>query len=148
MAKEGRPLMYETAEELQAKIDLYFKPENLPTVKRITSMGVEVNIPCPTITGLTLFLGFSDRMSFYDYENREEFSYTIKRARTFIEKHYEELLQTGNVTGAIFALKNFGWKDKQEVDQNNTNLNINADKNNLLELKALIRKARESKEQE
>ena len=27
------------------------------------------------------------------------------------------MLQTGNTTGAIFALKNFDWKDKQEVEQ-------------------------------
>lgn len=141
----GRPPFYKTPEELQEKIDLYFK--NLPMVTKYTAMGNEVLVPCPTITGLTLFLGFSDRQSYYDYEqNKPQFTCTLKKARTFIEKHYEEMLQNGNTTGAIFALKNFGWKDKQEVDQNNTNLNIAADKENLTELKALIRKARESKE--
>ena len=33
-----------------------------------------------------------------------------------IEREYEEQLQTGNPTGAIFALKNFDWKDKAEIE--------------------------------
>jgi hypothetical protein len=37
-----------------------------------------------------------------------------KKARTFIELEYEELMQLG-VSTAIFALKNFGWRDTQEV---------------------------------
>jgi len=28
------------------------------------------------------------------------------------------------VTGAIFALKNFGWKDKQEVEQTSTIVDV------------------------
>jgi len=76
-----------------------------------------ITVPVPTITGLVLYLGFESRQSFYDYEEKKEFSYTIKRARTLIEKEYEEMLQTGNTVGAIFALKNMGWKDKSEVEQ-------------------------------
>lgn len=92
-----------------------------------------------------LFLGFCDRHSFYQYEtDKPEFTNTIKKARCFIEKHYEELLQNGNTTGAIFALKNFGWKDKQEIDQNNTNHNLNADIS-IKELKEEIKKARLAK---
>ncbi len=59
--------------------------------------------------------GFETRQSFYDYEKRDGFSYIIKRARLFIEKEYEENLSIGNTTGAIFALKNMGWFDKQEL---------------------------------
>lgn len=141
----GRPPMYKTVESMQEKISDYFT--NLPTVKKYTSFGQEIEIPCPTITGLTLHLGFADRQSMYDYEaSKPDFTSTLKRARTFIEKHYEELLQNGNTTGAIFALKNFGWKDRQEVDQSNTNLNIEANKDNLTNIKELIRKARESKD--
>lgn len=101
--------MYETPEELQAGIDRYFK-EGV-TVKVIK----DIETPIPTITGLCYFLGFESRQSFYAYEQRPGFSYTVKKARLFIEKHYEELLQAGNTIGAIFALKNFDWKDKQEV---------------------------------
>jgi len=50
----------------------------------------------------------------YEYENEGEFSDTIKKARLRIENEYEKQLSWGNATGAIFALKNFGWKDKTE----------------------------------
>lgn len=92
---------FKTPEELKAAIQSYFE-----------------TAPFPTITGLAYYLGFASRQSFYDYENNEEYSYTIKRARLFMESVYEQGLQEGkSVAGAIFALKNFGWKDKQEIEQ-------------------------------
>jgi len=108
---------YETNEELQNKIDDYFKNG---VKKRTVIIGKAPNqkaieIEVPTITGLTIYLGFESRQSFYDYEKKEGFSYTIKRARLFIECEYEEQLQIGNTTGAIFALKNMGWIDKTET---------------------------------
>lgn len=33
-----------------------------------------------------------------------------------VEMAYEHKLSSINVTGAIFALKNMGWKDKSEMD--------------------------------
>ena len=98
--KVGRPPKYNNTEELQEQISAFFLSGEKPV----------------TISGLAYFLGFESRQSFYDYEKDSEFSYTIKRARLFIENEYEKLLQSGNVTGAIFALKNFGWTDKQELD--------------------------------
>lgn len=71
-----------------------------------------------TITGLTLFLGFCDRQSLYDYQKKEEFTGIIKKCRLMVEMAYEEKLSSKDVTGAIFALKNMGWKDKSEVDNN------------------------------
>lgn len=116
----GRPPKFKNAEELQNKIDAYFK--NCPDKKQlVTKIGDVVEIPMPTISGLCYYLGFESRQSFYDYEKEEKFSYTIKRARLFIEKEYEQLLQGNNCTGAIFALKNFGWVDKTEVEQTNIN---------------------------
>lgn len=114
----GRPPVYNTAEEMQAAISKYFHDE---VKKKIIILGSgkqkhTVEIEVPTITGLCYSIGFESRQSFYDYEKKPEFSYTVKRARLFIEKEYEEQLQTGNTTGAIFALKNFGWSDKSEVD--------------------------------
>lgn len=120
----GRPPLFRTPEELQARIKEYFS--DVPTKTKFTSDGTPYEVPCPTITGLTLFLGFCDRQSYYDYEqNKKEFTCTLKEARTFIEQHYEELLQTGNTVGAIFALKNFGWIDKVETDNKNSNHNVN-----------------------
>jgi hypothetical protein len=114
--KGGRPPIYSSPEELQKAVEMYFLvgiKKKKVFVNRGNRTYVEM-IEVPTITGLSYFLGFADRSSFYNYGEKEEFSYTIKRCKQFIEKHYEELLQTGNVTGAIFALKNFKWHDKQE----------------------------------
>jgi hypothetical protein len=123
----GRPLKFKTVEELDNKINDYFTncPDKRP-VKMRDSEGSEYMefIPCYTITGLALHLGFCDKKSLYDYQDRPEFLHSIKQARTKIELAYEMILHTGQCTGAIFALKNFGWKDKHEVEQ--TNLNTDA----------------------
>ena len=115
----GRPPKYKTTEKLQDKIDEYF---NEGVAKRDVVVGrgatrKVVKIPIPTITGLVLYCGFSDRSSFYDLEKQEKFSHTIKKARTRIENCYEEMVHiVNNPAGAIFALKNFGWKDKIETE--------------------------------
>ncbi len=114
--KVGRKLVFSTPEELQAKVDEYFdKPVDTRTVY-VGADKTPIKVSVPTITGLALFLGFDSRQSFYDYEKREEFSYTIKVARLRIEREYEQLLQWGNVTGAIFSLKNLGWKDEHTTE--------------------------------
>lgn len=100
----GHPPIFKSPEELQAKVD-EFCVESLGKGKKLT------------ITGLCLHLGFESRQSFYDYESRPEFSYTVKRARMIIENEYEQRLFENANAGAIFALKNFGWTDKQEIDQ-------------------------------
>jgi len=107
----GRPAEYGTAEELAEAVTNYFE------------YCLEEGKPFQ-VTGLALFLGFAHRCSLDDQEARGgDFSYIIKRARSFVESSYEgRLMDTeGNsVTGAIFALKNMGWKDKTEVDSNHT----------------------------
>lgn len=111
--------MFSNPDELQEAIDNYFD-KGVSTRKVVVGKPPNtqvVEIEVPTITGLCIFLGFESRQSFYAYEQKPEFSYTIKRARLFIENEYEEMLHAGNTTGAIFALKNFGWIDKQEIDQ-------------------------------
>jgi len=99
----ARPPKYKTPEELQKKIDEFFQE-------------TEEEKPKITITGLCYHLGFSSRQSFYDLEEKEEFTYTIKKARLRVEMFYEELLLSRATTGAIFALKNLGWSDRQEID--------------------------------
>lgn len=110
--------MYDNAEKLQKKVDEYFQGgANKRTI--IIGKGEDtkvVELPVLTVCGLAIFLGFVSRQSFYDYGNADQFSYIIKKAQFFIEREYEELLQYGNTTGAIFALKNMGWKDKTEQE--------------------------------
>lgn len=119
MAEVGRPPMFDNPEEIESLVKEYF--EKGVKIKTVVlgppNARYSIQVPVPTITGLCLYLGFESRQSFYAYELKPEFSYTIKKARLFIENEYEEMLATGNVTGAIFALKNFGWTDKQEIDQ-------------------------------
>lgn len=101
--KVGRPIYYETAQELQDVAEDYL-------------LQCEKKGKNPTITGLAYYLGFESRQSFYDYEERGEFSYIIKRLRLAVESGYESRLGEAACTGAIFALKNMGWKDKTEQD--------------------------------
>jgi hypothetical protein len=121
MAKVGRPPHYETVEQLQEKITEYFA--NCPDKRTVMVWKAvwkekrqeQEEIPCPTITWLALHLWFADRRSLYEYEDKQEFTHTIKVARTFMEREYEKLLHT-NPTWAIFALKNFWRSDKHEVE--------------------------------
>lgn len=96
----GRPPMFETPEDFQKKVDEYF---------------VSVKEDVTTITGLALYLGFESRQSFYDYEKKEGFTYIVKNARMKVENAYEKKLFTQTCTGAIFALKNMGWDDRQSI---------------------------------
>lgn len=100
----GRKRAFETDEELREKVIEYFTSGR--QTKEYYDKKAErlVEVPVLTITGLTLFLGFADRSSFYNYEARGDkkdateeevaISYTLKRARTFIEGEYEAQLQT------------------------------------------------------
>lgn len=69
------------------------------------------------ITGLALALGLSGREALSEYGRRAEFSATVKELKTVCENYAENKLFSGNnPTGAIFALKNYGWADKQDID--------------------------------
>ena len=103
----GRPRLYQSVEEFDQK------------VQEFKAFCEEREEPA-TWTGLCLFMGFSCRASLDEYANYPEFSYSVKKAKTFIEYEYEKKLHAGNATGAIFALKNFGWNDKQEIDHRST----------------------------
>ena len=96
----GRPPIWDDPEAFSKKVDEYFETDQ-----------------SPTWTGLALYLGFESRQSLEDYKKREGFSYPIKKALLRIENQYEKNIATRNPAGAIFALKNFGWRDKQEIEQ-------------------------------
>jgi hypothetical protein len=110
----GRPAKYEDQEVLRVKIEEYFK--KCPDTRSVYFEGKEFKIPCPTITGLALYLGFCSRRSLYDYAEKLEFAHPIKSGITKVERMYETMLHGPSPTGAIFALKNFGWTDKDKTD--------------------------------
>jgi len=96
----GRPLIFETPEELKQKVDEYFDSTDRPT-----------------LAGLALKLGFESRQTLYNYEERGGFLDIIKNARMRVEAIYEErLIYEQNQTGVIFSLKNMGWKDSKSLD--------------------------------
>lgn len=119
--KIGRPRKYEKVEEMEKEIERYFEKcdgEKEPY----------------TMSGLALALGFDSRQSllnYCDYSDDEDndFLDTIKKAKMKCEVSVERGLLSGkyNSTGAIFNLKNnFGWKDKQEIEQTGEqDINVN-----------------------
>ncbi len=121
----GRPLKWETPEMLEKLIDDYFKsisyekPIIIKGEHIVNRLGEKlyeiVYIEQPTITGLALYLD-SSRKVLMSYEYKDEFGNAVKKAKTMIENTYEKGLMTSSSTGAIFALKNFGWTDKQEFE--------------------------------
>lgn len=96
----GRPLKFETVESLTQRADEYIN--NTPKDEW-------------TITGLALALD-TTRRTLLDYEDRDEFSHTIKRYKCMIENSYELSLRKNGRAGDIFGLKNFGWADRSEVE--------------------------------
>lgn len=137
----GRPLKFETVLDLETKIQAYFadcdphmeeitewiearskdgkklKDENgLDYLVEVTHKVVTKQKPY-TFTGLANALN-TTRDTLLDYEGRDEFSDSIKKARSKCEEYVEQsLFSTTNVTGVIFNLKNnYGWVDKSEQD--------------------------------
>ena len=108
----GRPPKYNTPEEMQEAIDLYF----------------ETNPEYPTLNGLALELGFESRQSMYDYAKKEEFSYTIKSALSRIEEKHERNLYEPGASGSIFFLKNRDWTDKTSIDHTTKGESLNPPK--------------------
>lgn len=100
----GRKRIISTPEEFDRLVDGYI------------DICRQTNEPVLFI-GLVLALGLNSKESFREYENYPEFSASVKRARSLIEIEYEKRLVVGShAAGPIFALKNFGWTDKQEID--------------------------------
>ena len=123
----GRPPKYKSVEEIEQKIEAYFKScEGEPLKDRDGTVLTDkygapliVGRKPPTITGLALALGFSTRQSLLNYQGKKEFVDTITRAKSFVEKYAEErLFDRESVQGAKFSLvNNFkGWSEKPESE--------------------------------
>lgn len=98
----GRPRKWENKEALQKDIDRYWKyckDEERP----------------PTIAGLAYYLDV-DRQTIYNYAKNDEYFDTIKKARNYIMMNLEEEAIINGRAGTIFVMKNYGYQDKQEVE--------------------------------
>ena len=98
--KRGRPLKFKSAAELEKKIAEYFA--------ECVRMGEPL-----TVTGLALALD-TTRETLMDYQEKNDYSDAIKKAKLRIENAYEKRLIARGNGGDIFALKQFGWKDRTE----------------------------------
>ena len=106
--KVGRPLKFPSVEELQKKIDDYFEDREA-TGKPIT------------VTGLCLWLDATSREVIMNYQNKDEYTDTLLRAKLRCQEFAESQLYTAKSSnGPIFALKNFGWSDAKQIDIQST----------------------------
>src|SRR3990167_3931548 len=125
----GRPLKFKTTQDLQNKIAKYFKscweqkidmfgnPIFLKDAAgKKTKKRVMVQARPYTITGLANALDV-DRHTLLNYEAKQRFFTTVKRAREMCHQYAEDYLFFGkNPAGAIFNLKNnYGWQDKMAL---------------------------------
>ena len=123
--KGGRPLKFKTPEELESRIEEYFE-------------YAKDNKEVPTVSGLAWFLD-TNRQCLLRYQEDDNellksvpddvkvlFRDAIKRAKARIEAGYEQTLFNKNsAVGGIFTLKNnYGWVDKQEVEQTNRTIEV------------------------
>ena len=101
--KGGRPPKFKSVEELERMIEQYF------------SKCDEDKKPY-TISGLAIALG-TVRQTLLNYEEKDGFLDTIKKAKSRCEEYAESRLFTSQqCTGAIFTLKNnYGWSDAKEI---------------------------------
>ena len=136
--KVGRPPMYKTVEEMQAKIDAYFedckaKPlldaEGFPVLDKHGVPILYGERPL-TVTGLALALGFTSRQALLNYQEKEEFVDAIMRAKSRVECYVEErLFDKDGANGAKFSLANNfeGWREKQQIEaevKNDMNITV------------------------
>lgn len=123
----GRPPKYKSKEEIQEKIDEYFKKcdgevlfdsDGKPFLDKHGN-PVMVGQRPPTITGLALALGFTSRQALLNYQAKKEFVDTVTRAKARVEMYTEErLFDKDGANGAKFSLSNnfSGWAEKQKID--------------------------------
>ena len=123
----GRPPMYKNKEEMQEKIEAYFKScegellkdnDEKPIMDKFNQPNL-IGAKPPTITGLALALGFASRQALLNYQEKDEFNDTITRAKSRVEQYAEErLFDRDGANGAKFSLANNfeGWKEKQSIE--------------------------------
>lgn len=128
----GRPRKFKSAKEMQQAIDNYFEScysmqyvrdgkGNILFDENEHPLKEKVQVEPFTITGLALALD-TNRQGLLNYQNlyEPEFFDTILRAKAKIENYAEkQLFLAKSANGPAFNLKNnYGWVDRQEVEQN------------------------------
>lgn len=129
----GRPLKFQSVEELDSAIDAYLgdcAPHIIKTKVRMTKVDgtnywaedevISEQKPV-TVSGAALSLG-TTRRTLLDYKDRQEFFPSIERLLEACQAYAESMLFTSAANGAKFSLinnfkgKHQDWSDKHEVD--------------------------------
>lgn len=149
-AKVGRPLKFESVEDLEVQINLYFDYcdkeydirkyshdeidqddqgkqfclncyQKLPSKGCLLVSGEEKKKKPYTVTGLALWLD-TTRRTLLDYQARDEFSHTITRAKLRIENYASEALFDSAVPtkGVTFSLANNHEGWKEKTENETT----------------------------
>lgn len=122
----GKSAKYGKPEDMQKRIDEYFKPfdeaQPLTDKKGAVLLDKQGNPVFkeskPTSSGLAYFLGFSSRSSLWEYEQKPTFSRVIRRAKLRLATFWEPELLGKNSNGAEFWLlnQNDGWQNKKQME--------------------------------
>ena len=103
---------FSNADDLLKKVEEYFE---------------NTNVRDQTRAGLCIYLGISSELmcAYKRGEKGEDFREVILWAYTRLEHKYEvDLNYKANPTGPIFALKQYGWKDNQDVEVKSSGFEI------------------------
>lgn len=112
---EKRDLLYkEHLEDYYKELELWEMEEKWFRPQEPKEKWNVIQRDIPTITGLSIFL-WCDIDTIKNYSRKDEFIRPIKEAYAKVQQSYEERLHGNNPTGAIFALKNFWWVDKEDT---------------------------------
>lgn len=130
----GRPLKYETVEELDRAIQNYFAEQDPHETKALVETGRDAkgnllydtrNVLTEqkpyTMSGLARAVGLS-RQGLLEYSNKDEFSDSIRAAKQRCEEYAESQLYGPFANGAKFNLTNNysgryqPWADKTAID--------------------------------
>jgi hypothetical protein len=120
----GRPLKFTSVEELEEKINQYFEDEEGPAYESVFIDKEEKRVLNPTFSGLAYYLDVCTE-TLRNYEDKDEFFGSIKKAKQRIEMVLERRLAHQAVTGTIFNLKvNFKWDDQVKPEDNRDKDNL------------------------
>ncbi|MET4003868.1 hypothetical protein ABIB48_002606 [Arthrobacter sp. UYCu511] len=130
----GRPLKYQTKDELEVAIDSYFNTQDPHIEERLVESGttekgesiftmrkIMTEQKPYLVSGLAIHLGVT-RQTLLNYREREDFFDSIARALGRCEAYAESQLYGSHARGAIFNLQNNykgefqDWSDKQSID--------------------------------
>lgn len=139
----GRPLKFETVDELDMAIQLYFDKQDPHVESHMVATGHNANGETMfetrkvltdqkpyTMSGLARALGVS-RQTLLDYSQRDEFLDSIEAAKARCQEYAESQLFGPYANGAKFNLinnyqgKHQNWADKQAVDHTTDGKSIN-----------------------